>query len=211
MNIKNALRHAMSQIIPIKDDEWEAFEPFIEVKSLKKRQNYVKEGQICHEIGFVLRGAFRQYCLVDGEEKTTFFYFDNEFVTNYESFVAQTPSNLTIEAMEDIHMLTFSRETLNRLYRLYPVYETFGRLIAEQVYICAMHRLNTFLLNSPEQRYLHFLESESSKLILERVPQHYVASYLGITPVSLSRIRNRVARTVEKQNDRIKATGDSLG
>jgi CRP-like cAMP-binding protein len=200
--IKNALRAAMSQVILLKDDEWEAFEPFIVLKSYKKRENYVSEGQICHEVGFILRGAFRQYCIIEGEEKTTFFYFENQFVTNYESFVSQSPSNVTIEAMEDVQILTFNKETLDRLYRLYPAFETFGRLIAEQVYICAMHRLNTFLLNTPEQRYLHFLKSDDSKLILERVPQHYIASYLGITPVSLSRIRNRITRSVDsKMND----------
>lgn len=193
--IKNALRAAISQIIRIKDDEWEAFEPFIEVKSFKKRENYVSDGQICREVGFILRGSFRQYCIIEGEEKSTYFYFENQFVTNYESFVSQSPSNVIIEAMEDVQMLTFNKETLDRLYRLYPVFETFGRLIAEHVYICAMHRLNTFLLNTPEQRYLHFLKSDDSKIILERVPQHYIASYLGITPVSLSRIRNRIMRT----------------
>ena len=198
--IKNALRAAMSQIIRIKDDEWEAFEPFIEVKSFKKRENYISDGQICREVGFILRGSFRQYCIIEGEEKTTFFYFENQFVTNYESFVTQSPSNLTIEAMEDVQMLTFNKETLDRLYRLYPVFETFGRLIAENVYICAMHRLNTFLLNTPEQRYLHFLKSEDSKIILERVPQHYIASYLGVTAVSLSRIRNRIMRSPDSIN-----------
>lgn len=197
--MKSALREAMSQVIRLKNDEWEAFEPYIELKTLRKRQHYVEEGQTCREIGFILRGDMRQYCIVEGEEKTTFFYFDNQFVTNYESFVAQTPSNLTIEAITDVQMLVFSKETLDRLYRLYPVYETFGRLIAEQVYICAIHRLNTFLLNTPEQRYLHFLESPDSRLILEKIPQHYIASYLGITPVSLSRIRNRVGGTYKKE------------
>ena len=197
--LKNALRVAMSQIIRLKDDEWEAFEPFIEVKSFKKRDNYVSDSQICREVGFILRGSFRQYCIMEGEEKTTFFYFENQFVTNYESFVSQSPSNVTIEAMEDVQMLTFNKETLDRLYRLYPVFETFGRLIAENVYICAMHRLNTFLLNTPEQRYLHFLKSDDSKIILENVPQHYIASYLGITPVSLSRIRNRITRSVDSK------------
>lgn len=197
--MKSALREAMSQVIRLKNDEWEAFEPYIELKTLRKRQHYVEEGQTCREIGFILRGDMRQYCIVEGEEKTTFFYFDNQFVTNYESFVAQTPSNLTIEAITDVQMLVFSKETLDRLYRLYPVYETFGRLIAEQVYICAIHRLNTFLLNTPEQRYLHFLESPDSRLILEKIPQHYIASYLGITPVSLSRIRNRVVGTYKKE------------
>jgi CRP-like cAMP-binding protein len=192
--MKTMLRTIMSQTIPIDQDEWEAFEPHIFTKKIKKRENLIKEGQICTEISLVLRGALRQYHLVDGEEKTTFFHFENHFACNYESFLTQQPSDITIEALEDCEVLYFSAETLKRLYRLYPKYEVFGRLIAENVYLCAMERLKTFLLKSPEERYRKFLTTLESDIILERVPQHYIASYLGITPVSLSRIRARLSR-----------------
>ena len=192
--MKEALREAMNHTINIADDEWEAFEPHITFKTLKKRENLIEEGQICTQIHFILRGSMRQYHVIDGEEKTTFFFFENHFACNYESFLTQQPSDITIEAMEDCTVLYFSREVLYRLYRLYPKYETMGRMIAENVYICAMERLKTFLLNSPEERYRRFLRSPEAALILERVLQHYIASYLGITPVSLSRIRARVTK-----------------
>jgi CRP-like cAMP-binding protein len=192
--MKEILRQVMSQTIPIAQDEWEAFEPHIFTKTIKKREQLIRLGQTCTEIAVVIKGSFRQYHIIDGEEKTTFFYFDNQFVCNYESILLQTPSNIVIEAMEDCELLYFKNETMQRLYRLYPKYEVFGRLIAENVYLCAMERLNTFLLNSPEGRYRKFLEHHDSQQILNRVPQHYIASYLGITPVSLSRIRARVAR-----------------
>ena len=194
--MKTMLRTVMSQTITIDQDEWDAFEPHIFTKKIKKRANLIKEGQICSEICFILRGSFRQYHIIDGEEKTTFFHFENQnqFACNYESFLTHQPSDITIEALEDSEVLYFTAETLHRLYRLYPKYEVFGRLIAENVYLCAMERLKTFLLNSPEERYRKFLTTPESGVILERVPQHYVASYLGITPVSLSRIRARLAR-----------------
>jgi CRP-like cAMP-binding protein len=192
--MKELLRQVMSQTVTIAQDEWEAFEPYIFSKSIKKKDLLVREGQICTEIGLVLQGTFRQYHVIDGEEKTTFFFFDHQFVCNYESVLLEAPSNVTIEALEDSHILYFKKEVLYRLYRLYPKYEVFGRLIAENVYLCAMERLNTFLLNSPEERYLKFLSKPDSVTILERVPQHYIASYLGITPVSLSRIRARMAK-----------------
>ncbi len=192
--MKEILRQVMSQTIPIAQDEWEAFEPYISTKTVKKREQIVREGQTCTEISVLMKGAFRQYHVIDGEEKTTFFYFENHFVCNYESVLLRAPSDLVIEAMEDSELLCFSVETLERLYRLYPKYEIFGRLIAENVYLCAMERLKTFLLNSPEERYLKFLNHHDSQQILTRVPQHYIASYLGITPVSLSRIRARIAR-----------------
>jgi CRP-like cAMP-binding protein len=188
------LRQVMSQTIAIDDDEWAALEPYIFTKNIKKKTVYLREGTVSTDIGFVVKGALRQYYIVDGEEKTTFFFFDNSFVCDYDSFLTQRPTDHYIEAIEDCEILYFSREVIYRLYRLYPKYETFGKLIAESVYLCIKERLTHFLLNTPEQRYRHFMQSTEADQILQRVPQHYVASYLGITPVSLSRIRARVAR-----------------
>jgi CRP-like cAMP-binding protein len=193
--MKHLLRQAFSQVIKIDDDEWAAFEPYIHSKIFKKRENIVEEGQVSKHIYFIIKGSMRQYHIIDGEEKTTFFFFENDLACNYESFLKQTPSDTTIETMEDVEVLYFTHEVIHRMYRLYPKYETMGKMIAEKVYMCAMDRLKTFLLNTPEERYQHFLKSEEAELILERVPQHYIASYLGITPVSLSRIRARVAKT----------------
>jgi CRP-like cAMP-binding protein len=194
-HLTDNLRHAMSQTVRITDDEWAAFEPFIKLKHYKKRENFNQEGQICREVGFILRGSFRQFYVVDGEEKTTFFMFENNFVTDYESFLKQAKGELTIEAMEDAEVLTFDYPTIQRFYRIYPTFETFGRLIGEYLFMCLQDRLKGFMLNSPEERYRRFLTHPESSLILARVPQHYIAAYLGITPVSLSRIRNRLAKT----------------
>lgn len=194
---KNILRQIMSQTIDIDNDEWEAFEPYIFNKKIKKKETYLQEGAVSTEIGFVTSGSFRQYYMIDGVEKTTFFFFENSFVCDYDSFLTQRPCDHYIEAMEDCEVLYFHREVLQRLYRLYPKYETFGRLIAENVYLCTKERLGHFLLNTPEERYKHFMRSHEAEQILQRVPQHYIASYLGITPVSLSRIRARIIH--EKQ------------
>ncbi len=194
-NLTDQLRHAMSQTVRIADDEWAAFEPFIGFKKFKKRENYSVEGQICREIGFILRGSFRQFYMVDGEEKSTFFMFENSFVVDYESFLKQSKSELTIEAMEDADVLTFDYDTIQRFYRIYPTFETFGRLIGEYLFMCLQDRLKSFMLNSPEERYRRFVKTPESSVILARVPQHYIAAYLGITPVSLSRIRSRLAKT----------------
>lgn len=192
--MKQTLRHVMSQTIPISDDEWAAFEPHIKIKKVAKKEMWVRTGYHSTEIALLLKGAMRQYHLLPDGERTTFFFFEKDFACDYQSFITSQPATITIEALEDCEILYFHRDVLLRLYRLYPAYETFGRLIAESVYLCAMERLNSFLLNSPEERYRHFLKSDESEQILARIPQHYIASYLGITPVSLSRIRNRVAR-----------------
>ncbi len=196
--MKQLLRQVMSQTIRVDDDEWAAFEPHIYTKKIAKKETYLRAGRQCPEIGLIVTGAMRQYHLLPDGERTTFFFFEGDFVCDYQSVLTSQPATISIEALEDSEILFFNREVLLRLYRLYPTYETFGRLIAESVYLCAMERLNSFLLSSPEERYRHFLENAESHKILSRVPQHYIASYLGITPVSLSRIRSRVARNVPK-------------
>jgi CRP-like cAMP-binding protein len=205
MNQKQILRQVMSQTIPIADDEWEAFEPFLFIKKVKKKSLFLEEGHISNTIGLVLSGSFRQYYMVDGIEKTTFFFFENNFVCDYDSFLTQRPCDHFVEAMEDCEILYFSREHMYRMYRLYPKFETFGRLIAESVYLCTKERLGHFLLDAPEGRYRQFMKSHEAEQILQRVPQHYVASYLGITPVSLSRIRARVAEEEREKRKNQKA------
>ncbi|MFM2268355.1 MAG: hypothetical protein RL757_1796 [Bacteroidota bacterium] len=196
--MKQFLREMMNQTIQLDDDEWAAFEPHVFSRKFKKRDTLLSEGQICNEIAFVVSGSFRQFYVVDGEEKTTFFFFEQHFACDYDSFLTQRPCDHNIEAMEDGEMLYFKRDVMLRMYKLYPKYETFARLIAENVYLCIKERLGHFLLDKPEARYRNFMKSHESAWILQRVPQHYVASYLGITPVSLSRIRARVAREEQK-------------
>ncbi len=192
--MKELLRQVMSQTIQIADDEWAAFEPHIFTKTIKKRTHLLQKGQISQQIGLVVSGSFRQYYLMDGVEKTTYFFFENNFVGDYDSFLTQRPCDHYVETLEDSVILYFDRETIYRMYRIYPKFETFARLIAENVYLCAKDRLVNFLLDTPEGRYRHFLASHEAEIILQRVPQHYIASYLGMTPVSLSRIRSRVQR-----------------
>lgn len=190
--MKEALRQAMSQLIPIADDEWAAFEPHIICKRLKKGDFLLQEGDANRHMGFLISGACRQFYLVNGLEKTTYFFFENDFVGDYDSFLTQLPCDHYVEALENAEVLLFDRDTVQRLYHIYPKFETFARIIAESVYLCAKARLMNFLLDTPEGRYKHFMRSEEAARILQRVPQHYVASYLGITPVSLSRIRSRL-------------------
>jgi CRP-like cAMP-binding protein len=197
--MKELLRQIMSQTIPIANDEWEALEPHIHSKKIKKRTSLLQKGQVSNQIGLIVSGSFRQYYLIDGVEKTTFFFFEHSFVCDYDSFLTQRPCDHYIEALEDSEILYFDRETLLRMYRIYPKFETFGRLIAENVYLCVKERLGNFLLDTPEGRYKHFINSYEAERILQRVPQHYIASYLGMTPVSLSRIRSRVQKQLAVQ------------
>ena len=187
------LRQQLQRFVTFTDEEWNLLEPHLVEKKLKKGQLFAIEGKKAKDIGFVLHGNMRQYYTRDGEEKTTYFYFENHLVSSYLSCITAKPSELTIEALTDVHLLVFTYDILKSLYQQSIAWERFGRMIAEYIAIGLEERMVGLLMLSPEERYHQLLTSNKQK-ILERIPQHYIANYLGITAVSLSRIRNRVSK-----------------
>lgn len=183
-------KNAVEKFIKPTDDEWQLLIPHLSEKRVNKNEYFIKEGKMASEIGFVLNGNLRHFYTKDGEEKTTYFYFENHFVASYISCITQQPSQLTIEALIDSNLIVFPYSVLLDLYKTAHVWERFGRLIAEYLAIGLEERMVSLLLLSPEERYRQLLNSNKEKII-QRIPQHYIANYLGITPVSLSRIRNR--------------------
>ncbi|MFC0776137.1 Crp/Fnr family transcriptional regulator [Terrimonas alba] len=187
------LRSYIQRFVLLSDDEWNLLTPHLQEKKLKKGQAFIAEGKREKNIAFVIRGNLRQYYTRNGEEKTTYFYFENHLMSSYMSCLTGQPSKLTIEALIDCDLLVFSYETLLSLYKQSRQWERFGRLLAEYLAIGLEERMVGLLMLGPEERYQQLIESNKQK-ILERIPQHYIANYLGITPVSLSRIRNRIQK-----------------
>jgi CRP-like cAMP-binding protein len=187
------LRNAINRFVKPSDEEWGMLLPHIEERYLDRQSDFAKEGKIAMEVGFLLEGDMRHYYTRDGIEKTTYFYFEGHFVSSYLSCITGKPSDLTIQAITDCRLLVFKYKVLQNLYYLSHNWERFGRLVAEYLAIGLEERMVGLLMLSPEERYIQLLESNKQKII-ERIPQHYVSSYLGITPVSLSRIRRRLLK-----------------
>ena len=187
------LRTAIHRFLKLDDAEWDILVPYLEERQLAKHELFATEGKTAHEVGFILEGNMRHYYTRDGEEKTTYFYFEGHFVSSYISCLTGKPSELTIEPLTDCTLLVFKYKNLQKLYDLSHKWERFGRVLAEYLAIGLEERMVGLLMLSPEERYLQLLESNKQKII-ERIPQHYVSSYLGITPVSLSRIRARLLK-----------------
>jgi CRP-like cAMP-binding protein len=184
------LRQYLSRFIQLTDEEFHAFTGMLTLRKLKRKELFFREGQVCTQVAFINSGCLRYYYVVDGEEHTGQFFFENSFYTDYESFLAQKPSAQNIEALEKTNLLLLARKDLYTLYDQNPKFERFGRLMAENAYLGLRHR-NTQLLNlSPEERYLELLRERPK--VIQRIPQHYIASYLGIQAPSLSRIRKRI-------------------
>lgn len=187
------LKNAIRNFLPMSEDEWNLVVPHVEIKTLKKGGYLAREGKTSNTIALLTEGNMRHFYTRDGEEKTTYFYFENHFVAAYISCITGKPSQLSIQALTDCRLLTFSYPVLKELYNKSHTWERFGRLVAEYLAIGLEERMVKLLMLSPEERYRELLQSDKKK-ILERIPQHFIASYLGMTPVSLSRIRNRLAK-----------------
>ena len=183
----------MEQFVTLTDSDWELLEPHLTVSTIKKHELFAEEGRVSGEVAFVIEGMFRQFYTKDGDERTTYFFFEHHFLSAYISCLTGKPSLVTIEALSDSTCISFPYSVLHGLFEQHMVWQKFGRLIAEYLTIGLEERMASLLLLSPEERYLDLLEGNKKK-ILERVPQHYIANYLGITPVSMSRIRNRILR-----------------
>jgi CRP-like cAMP-binding protein len=189
--LSSLFRQHIRQFGTFTDAEWAALQSHITIVQLPKREQFVRIGETSGVVGFVVRGSLRQYYITgDGDERTTYFFFEGALVAGYISLVGKRPSLVAIEAMEDAQLLTFPYAVLESLYNSVPAWERFGRNVAEYLVLGLEERLIEHLMYSPEERYHRLLASNRTK-IMERVPQQYVASYLGITPVSLSRIRAR--------------------
>lgn len=127
----------------------------------------------------------------NGEDKTYAFAQENHFVCNNESFIPQTPSTKNIQALEDCEMLQISHLDLQTFYKSIRQGERFGRLVIEQVFIETLKDLSSFYTDTPEYRYGKFIKQHTD--LQQRVSQYHIASYVGVKPQSLSRIRKRIS------------------
>ncbi len=159
-------------------------------RQVPKKFTLVAYGQIARELYFINKGLLRLYYLKDGEEITGFIFREGLFAGSYDSFLRQAPGIQVLETLEDCELLVLRHEKLEELYQTVPKINVMTRKIAEQRFINAQMVLSSFLLDTPEERYVKFVEHNADLLL--RVPHHIIASYLGITPVSMSRIRKRI-------------------
>lgn len=190
------LRAYLHRFVPeLTTADWQPLADALRPRHLARGAHFVQAGEHRPELALLLRGSCRLYYpRPDGEERTTYFFFENHLLADYPGCLTGQPSQFGIQALTDTELVVFDYALLRRLYDERPVYERFGRLVAEYHLLGTDARLTEQLLLTPEERYRALLASGKTK-ILERIPQHLVANYLGVTPVSLSRIRGRVART----------------
>jgi CRP-like cAMP-binding protein len=155
--------------------------------TIKKNENIQSIGHTCKTIYFVNQGCLRIYYFKEDIDITESFEFENDFVARAESLFTGKPSLKGIQAIEDSFVIAIDSEKLFSLFDLHPDLERLFRKIIENSYVNTVNRIESLQFNTADQRYIHLLKGH--KDILQRIPLKYIASYLGITPVSLSRIR----------------------
>ncbi|BDD03949.1 Crp/Fnr family transcriptional regulator [Aureibacter tunicatorum] len=189
--MKNQFIEYITNHVQLEQDEVDAISSSIPVKHYKAGDILLKEGMISKVSYFNIKGCVRMYYIVDGKENTTFFYTENQFVTSIKSFTSNEPSNHYLECVEDCTLALISYDTEKALLRSFPKLETFSRMILEQELANYQDMLSTFMMSSPEQRYLNLVKNAPH--LLQRVPLYQLASYIGVKAESLSRIRSRIS------------------
>ncbi len=164
----------------------------VQVKEYSKHEMIFTEGVVSKTIYFLVEGAVRLFYNADGIDKTAYFYSDGKFICAGESFTYDVPAVENYQAMEDNTVIMhFHKETIEKLMALDPAFELIARVAVEDELIHCQKMLASFITKSPEQRYIDLLENQSDLFL--RVPQQYIASYLGVSPETLSRIKKRVS------------------
>ena len=183
----------IKSIVTLNDDEEKAFANILTTKEFKKKAFLLQEGKICSNVSFVNNGCMRLFYNVDGVENTVQFFFGDSWYTDYASFLTGKPSIENMQALEPCEVVQFKKDDLYKLFNQFPVFEKVGRVMAENAFL-SLSRLNQMLTNEePQQRYLTLIKQRPD--VVQRIPQHYIASYLGVQPESLSRIRKRILDT----------------
>ncbi len=181
----------IEQYMPLSEEEKHALVSLDIFRSEKKGTVLLREGERSNTGYFVLKGCIRSYYCVDGEEKTTAFYTEMEGTTPPSAMNGE-PSDYYISCVEDTLFTVASPDMEAIIFERFPRFETLCRIISEELLARQQIDFDKFKISSPEQRYID-LASKRPDLI-QRVPQHQLASYIGITPQSLSRLKSRILK-----------------
>lgn len=160
------------------------------LKEYKKGHLLLKEGSIAKECHAIIRGCVREYYLKDGNEKTTAFYTEGDAVNAFSSYSNQTPSKHYLECSEDCLLTVGNQSLIDEMCAIVPRLTEFIKLEVEKDTGRLQDRMAKFMISTPEERFLDLMEN--NKRLLNRVPQHQIASFIGVTPESFSRIRKRL-------------------
>ncbi|QMU28138.1 Crp/Fnr family transcriptional regulator [Adhaeribacter radiodurans] len=182
----------IDRIIHPSPEDKAAFENIIRQRTLQKNEYFLREGEVCQKIAFIEKGSVRLYYDVEGKEICKDFLFENALIGSFASFLSQMPSGVNIAAMEETLLLELEYQDVMHLFATYSSWQKLGHIIVQDQFVRAECREASLLKDPPEVRYKNLIEEHPK--VFKRVPLQYIASYLSITPETLSRYRSKSKR-----------------
>ena len=191
--MENEILKYISKFVSLTEEESKAITEDTHIRNYKKGTILLSEGDISIEGYFILKGCIRQYSIVNGEEKTTNFYTEEQWVLSRKSYMQKIPADHYFSCVEDCILLIGNIEKETKFYQKitkFPKLQSLSRALMNKEIGENQEMLSTYITDTPEQRYLKLLKTRPD--LFQRVPQHQLASYIGVKPESLSRIRKRI-------------------
>lgn len=171
-------------------DEEERIKPYLTPKKIRKKQYLLQEGDVCKSMAFVEKGLLREYLVDDAGEHIIQFALEGWTIADLLSFLTSEPTTYNIDAIEDSELILISKTAHEALLQTEPKYETYIRLLMTNAYVALQRRVTSFISAPVEDQYTSFTRMYPD--IVQRVPQHMIASYMGLTPETLSRVRKKL-------------------
>lgn len=183
------LKESFEEHVSLSDEEWEMCKNNFRPKRMLKRQFLLQEGDVCRELAFVEKGALYSYTVDSkGNQHVIRFAFEGWWMANLQSFFTGNPTTLNIEVLEDSELLMLDRKNHEKLLDEVPAYERYHRIIVQNAYVALQQRAENALGLTAEEKYSRLIEQNPE--FMNRVPLNLVASYLGMSPETLSRVRS---------------------
>lgn len=191
--MQELIKKHISQFIHLTDEEFDFFLSLTKSRKLRKRQYLLQAGDICRYESFVTQGCLRAYSVDEkGKEHIVQFAIEDWWIADLNSFLTQTPAIYNIDALEDSELIQIDKNALEQIYSCLPQFERFFRIKIQKAFTALQSRLNDSLSGTAADRYLSFVSKYP--LFEQRLPQHQVASYLGISAEFLSKIRQSLSK-----------------
>lgn len=186
-----SLENFLLQFISLDENERSIITSYFTQMSVKKGDIILKAGEVCSDFIFIEKGGIRMYYYSGDSEISAWFSLANSVAMEVHSFITQTPSICYLQAIDDSELYILSKDDLVRLYELQPKMQEFMRKMWEAALALIIPRFSSLQNESAEERYKALLDNSE---LMQQIPQKYLASFIGVTPTSLSRIRKKLSR-----------------